>query len=132
MVGAAAGIVNKYYSISPITADFNQDGAPDLVHVNLKDKPRAFLSQGASNNYLKVKLPDTVASIGAMVKVTLTDGSRLFKPFISGEGLSSDQSHVLIFGLGQGSASTVEVNYLSGNGPPAIQRGDFVNTQLTF
>ena len=129
-VGAAAGIVNKYYSISPITADFNQDGAPDLVHINLKGKPRAFLSQGAINNYLKVKLPDTVASIGAMVTVTLTDGSRLFKPFISGEGLGSDQSHVLIFGLGEGSASTVEVSYLSG--PPAIRRGDFVNTQLTF
>jgi len=29
-------------------------GAPDLVDANLKGKPRAFLSQGASNNYLKV------------------------------------------------------------------------------
>jgi hypothetical protein len=129
-VGAAAGIDNKYYSISPITADFNQDGAPDLVHINLKDKPRAFLSQGPSNNYLKVKLPDTVASIGATVTVTRSDGSKLFKPFISGEGLNSDQSHNLIFGLGDGSASTVEVRYLSA--PPAVQRGDFVNTQLTF
>jgi hypothetical protein len=129
-VGATAGIDNKYYSISPITADFNQDGAPDLVHINLKDKPRAFLSQRASNNYLKVKLADTVASIGAMVTVTRTDGSKLYKPFISGEGLSSDQSHVLIFGLGGGKASIVEVNYLSG--PTAIRRGEFVNTRLVF
>ena len=129
-VGAAAGIDNKFYSISPITADFNQDGAPDLVHVNLKDKPRAFLSQGASNNYLKVKLADTVASIGAMITVTRDDGSKLYKPFISGEGLSSDQSHVLIFGLGDGSAKAVEVSYLSA--PSAVQRGNFANTLLTF
>ncbi len=129
-VGALAGIDNKFYSISPITADFNQDGAPDLIHVNLKDKSRAFLSQGASNNFLKVKLPDTVASIGAMVTVTRDDGSKLYKPFISGEGLSSDQSHVLIFGLGDGRAKAVEVSYLSG--PPMVQRGDFVNTQLIF
>lgn len=129
-VGAIAGIDNKYYSISPITADFNQDGAPDLVHINLKDKPRAFLSQAPSNNYLKVKLPDNVSSIGAMVTVTRDDGSKLYKPFISGEGMSSDQSHVLIFGLGQGSAQTVEVKFL--NGVEMVERGSFSNTQLKF
>lgn len=129
-VGTVAGIENKYYGISPITADFNQDGAPDLVHINLKDKPRAFLSQGAANNFLKVKLPDTVASIGATVTVTRADGGKLYKPFISGEGLGSDQSHVLIFGLGDGSASTVEVSFLDGSS--AEQSGNFINTQLIF
>ena len=71
-----------------------------------------------------------MTSIGAMVTVIRADGGSLYKPFISGEGLSSDQSHVLIFGLGEGSASTVEVSYLSG--PTAIRQGDFVNTLLTF
>ena len=33
--GAQAGVQNFHYSISPLTADFNQDGYPDLVHVNL-------------------------------------------------------------------------------------------------
>jgi hypothetical protein len=129
-VGASAGIDNKYYSISPITADFNQDGAPDVIHINLKDKPRVFLSQGAVNNYLKVKLADTVSSIGAMVTVTRGDGSKLYKLFISGEGLSSDQSHVLIFGLGEGSATKVEVSYLSGT--QASAEGKFSNTLLQF
>jgi hypothetical protein len=129
-VSEAAGIDNKFYSISPISADFNQDGAPDLVHINLKDKPKAFISQAQENHYLKVKLPDTISSIGAMVTVTRTDGSQLFKPFISGEGLCSDQSHTLIFGLGQGSATEVQVNYLDDTS--ASQSGDFINTLLTF
>jgi enediyne biosynthesis protein E4 len=129
-VSAAAGIDNKFYSISPITADFNQDGAPDVVHINLKDKPRAFISQAQDNHYLKVKLADTVNSIGAMVTVTRSDGSKLYKPFISGEGLCSDQSHTLIFGLGDGSAADVQVNYLDGTS--SNQSGEFVDTLLTF
>jgi hypothetical protein len=129
-VGASAGIDNKFYGISPITADFNQDGAPDLVHINLKDKPRAFLSQGPSNNYLKVRLADSITSIGATVTVTRADGSKLYKPFISGEGMSSDQSHVLIFGLGESSAKSIEVTYLSG--AQAIVQGDFSNQLLQF
>jgi hypothetical protein len=129
-VGARAGIDNKFYGISPITADFNQDGAPDLVHINLKDKPRAFLSRGPSNNYLKVKLADSITSIGATVTVTRADGSKLYKPFISGEGMSSDQSHVLIFGLGEGSAKTIEVSYLSG--AEAVVQGNFSNQLVQF
>jgi enediyne biosynthesis protein E4 len=129
-VSEAAGIDNKFYSISPISADFNQDGAPDVIHINLKDKPKAFISQVPENRFLKVKLPDTINSIGAMVTVTRSDGSKLYKPFISGEGLCSDQSHTLIFGLGKGSAAEVQVNYLDGTS--ASQTGDFVNTQLTF
>lgn len=126
----AAGIDNKYYSISPITADFNQDGAPDLVHINLSGKSRAFISRGKLNNYLKVKLPDTVSSIGAMVTVTLSDGNKLYKPFITGEGLCSDQSHTLIFGLGKGSATDIQVNFLDGTSKS--ENGEFIDTLVTF
>ncbi len=34
-VGAEAGVRNRAYGISPLVADFNADGYPDLVHVNL-------------------------------------------------------------------------------------------------
>jgi enediyne biosynthesis protein E4 len=124
------GIDNKRYSISPITADFNGDGYPDLIHVNLKDKSRAYINNGGDNQYLKVKLPNTVESIGAMVTVTLADGKTLHRPFILGEGLASDQSHVLIFGLGDGEASEVNVQYLSG--AVDSRTGSFANTWLIF
>jgi len=37
-VGAEAGVVNARYSIAPVTGDFNGDGRPDIVHVNIAGK----------------------------------------------------------------------------------------------
>jgi len=129
-VGKEAGVKNRYYGISPLTADFNQDGYPDLVHVNLKGPQQVFLSNGGNANYLKVKLPNTVASIGAKVAVTLDDGSALHNTFVVGEGLCSDQSHILNFGLGKRSATAVSVTYL--NGDNRTQAGQFANQILEY
>ena len=112
--GDAVGVSNREYGITPLTADFNQDGYPDLVHVNLLGPQKVFLSQGGDQGFLKVKLPNTVASIGAKVTVTLEDNSRIVQTFVVGEGLLSDQSHTLIFGLGQQAATAVAVSKLDG------------------
>lgn len=113
--GATAGVVNPLFSISPLTADFNNDGYPDLLHVNLNGPIKAFINNGGNSNFLKVKLPNNVASIGATVKVATGGGKTYTAPFISGEGLCSDQSHVLIFGLGdEDKVQSVSVKYLSG------------------
>ena len=116
-VGAEAGVVNKRYSIAPVTADFNGDGASDIVHINVAGKSQAFLSQGAANGngYLKVKMPRDISSIGAMVEITLEDGTVLYKPYVSGEGLVSDSSNIIIAGLGSQKATSVEVKYLDGS-----------------
>jgi len=127
-VGKQAGVRNRLYGISPLTADFNQDGYPDLIHVNLLGPQKVFLSQGGNANHLKVKLPNTVKSVGAKVTVTLVDGTTLHNNFIVGEGLCSDQSHILIFGLGDQSAKSVLVRFLDGD---TINRdGTFVNQVL--
>jgi hypothetical protein len=124
-VGEKAGVVNKRYSISPITADFNQDGRPDIVHVNIAGKSKAFLSKPGTGNYLKVRLPNRVSSVSAKVMVEMEDGSRQSKWFISGEGLCSDSSHVMIFGLGKQQAKSISVRYLSGESTEL--EGPFVN-----
>jgi hypothetical protein len=130
-IGAQAGVVNKQYSIAPLTADFNGDGRPDIVHINIAGKSQAFISKGdTTNGYLKIKLPETLSSIGAMVKITLQDGSTLHKPYVSGEGLVSDSSRVIIAGLGAQTATAVEVTYLDGSS--ASQTGDFRDETLTF
>jgi len=129
-VGAEAGVINKRYSISPITADFNQDGYPDIVHVNLAGRSQAFLSNGGDAGHLKVKLPNNVASIAATVTVMLDDGTTLTKPFVSGEGLCSDPSHVLIFGLGDRTATKVEVTLISGT--EQSREGELRNTTVSF
>jgi enediyne biosynthesis protein E4 len=124
-----AGVVNPLFSISPLTADFNNDGYPDLLHVNISGPIRAFINNGGKNNFLKVKLPDQLASIGATVQVTAGSGKTFTAPFISGEGLCSDQSHVLIFGLGdEDKVQSVTVNYLSG--PKKVLESPKINTTL--
>ena len=129
-VGKQAGIRNRYFGISPLTADFNKDGYPDLIHINLLGPQKVFLSQGGDANYLKVKLPNIVASIGAKVQVTLNDGNSLHQNFVVGEGLCSDQSHTLIFGLGQQKATTVSVRYLDGRSTDNV--GSFANQQINL
>jgi len=115
-VGAEAGVVNRRYSIAPVTTDFNGDGRPDIVHVNIAGQSKVFLSQaGGANGYLKLRLPDDISSIGAMATITLEDGSKLFKPFVSGEGLASDSSRIITVGLGEQSATGIEVTFIDGS-----------------
>jgi len=126
--GEEVGVQNRQYGISPLTADFNQDGYPDLVHVNLLGTQNVFISEGGEQGYLKVILPNTIESVGAEVTVTLDDGSTIVQTFVVGEGLVSDQSHTLIFGLGGNSASSVVVNRLDGSANQ--QAGTFRNQTI--
>ena len=130
-VGAEAGVVNKRYSIAPVTADFNNDGHPDIVHVNIAGRSLVFLSTGKTGNgFLKVRLPRDVSSIGALVTIELEDGMKIYRPFVSGEGLASDSSHVIIAGLGAQQAAKVSVRYLDGQ---TIERtGPFRNQTVLF
>ena len=113
-VGAEAGVVNKRFSLSPVTADFNGDGAPDIVHINLGGKSKAFISESCPQHFVKVVLPNTVASISAMVKAELEDGTAVYEPFVKGEGLCSDSSPVITIGTGGPKIKSVVVTYLDG------------------
>jgi hypothetical protein len=62
--------------------------------------------------------------------VTLADGELLRQSFVVGEGLCSDQSHILNFGLDQQTAKSVLVQYLGH--PDQSETGDFANQILTF
>ncbi len=126
--GNKAGVSNRAYGIAPLSADFNNDGYPDLIHINLKGAQNVFINNGGDNGYLKVKLPNTVESIGAQISVELDNNTTLVRNFVVGEGLVSDQSHVLIFGLGKNRARKVSVETLGGQS--IINDGDFRNEQI--
>ena len=128
--GKDAGVINRAYSISPLTADFNQDGYPDIVHANLNGDSKLFLSKKAQANFLKVQLTDAIEAIGATVKVTLDNGEILSRPYVSGEGLCSDSSHIIIFGLGKQHATEVNVSYLGKK--EMKKQGSFKNQLLVF
>jgi hypothetical protein len=129
-VGEKSGVKNTGFSISPITADFNQDGYPDVVHVNIAGKSKAFISKGGKAGYIKVTLPKTIESIAAKLKVTLDNGKVIYRDYVSGEGLLSDQSHVQIFGLGDATATEVSVKYISGT--EDSKTGSFKNETVAF
>ncbi|MEE4243319.1 MAG: CRTAC1 family protein [Desulfopila sp.] len=124
------GIINRQYGVAPLEADFNGDGLPDIVHINLAGKSRVFLSQARQNHFLQVLLPDIVGSLGAKVRVQTVSGTVLTRQFLVGRGLCSDSSHRLFFGLGKDKAIEVTVEYL--NGAREQTSGVFFNTTIVF
>ena len=93
-------LFRSFYGQTPLVSDFNSDGYPDFIWVNINDRSRAFLNKGGKNQFLKVQLPNNASSLGAKVRVKRADGVLLNKVFTTGVGYMSDQTHTLFFGLG--------------------------------
>ncbi len=126
----ASGVINRSFSIAPLVADFNQDGRPDIIHINMDGYPKVFLSKRGENNFLKIKLADTVRSLGAVVRVTTFSGKVYEKQFLVGKQLCSDSSHVLFFGLAKDKVAEVVVNYK--NGETIETTGVLFNSTVVF
>lgn len=92
------GTTNRQFSISPLFADFNQDGALDLILVNLGTAPRAFINEAPITPFIGIRLPDTVASLGCNVTV-VTDKGRFTKTLYSPQGLGADSTHTMLLSL---------------------------------
>lgn len=103
-----AGVENYNFSISPLVADFNNDGFTDFAYINLNGAIRVFFNNKTDNNYIKVKLPNTVEYLGAKVTVVDEFGIKRTDYMITCEGLCTDQTHTLIFGMGK----AVEVKFI--------------------
>ena len=112
--GAQVGVVNTKFGLSPVTADFNLDGAPDLIHVNIAGASKAFISNSSETGFVKVSLPNVVESVSAMVKAELADGRMIYEPFVKGEGLCSDSSPVITIGTDGQEVKSIEVKFLNG------------------
>lgn len=108
--------LNPYFGITPLASDFNNDGYPDLIHINLDGKARVFISKGnVGNNYLKVNLPISPVFVNARVTLTHSNGKKITLQKVVGEGLSSDQSNTLFFGLGKSTEiPTLRVELING------------------
>jgi hypothetical protein len=110
-----AGLSNKNFGVNMVVTDFNKDGWPDVVLGNLSSELRAFVNNGGSNHWLKVRLADSPLSLGAIVTLITDTGETFVNQVYTSEGLGSDQSHELFFGLGKTLAvNSVSVQYQSG------------------
>ena len=95
-----AKVVNKNYGITPLTSDFNGDGYPDMVFTNINGESKAHINKGGDANYIAFRFPETAKYVGTKVTLTKKDGSIMSDVYVIGEGLVSDQTATLTFGLG--------------------------------
>ncbi len=95
-----ANAVNKNYAITPLSSDFNQDGYPDMIYANLDGDVKALINNGGEAQFISFRFEENVKNVGARVVVTKQDDSILSDTYIIGEGLASDQTSTVTFGLG--------------------------------
>jgi hypothetical protein len=86
--------------------DLDGDGRPEVVIVNMNDKPSLFKNFGAHGHYLNVALTGTVSNRSAIgARVVVSAGNRkLLNEVMSGGSYYSQSSLTLHFGLGTVSA----------------------------
>ena len=110
-----AKVINKNYAISPLVSDFNKDGYTDLIYVNLNGQIQAHINNGGDHHYIGIRFPENADYAGSRVTVTLADGKILSDAYSISEGLSSDQTATLTFGLGMAeSVQSVKIKFPSG------------------
>lgn len=115
-VEKVAGAENRHFGIAPVISDFNGDGWPDLFWANLDDPSIAYISEGLDRNWIKVKLANTARALNAIVTVKTNTGAVLTKQMITSQGLGSDQTRELIFGLGDATGVTeISVRFQDGD-----------------
>ena len=112
---AAADVAaNPAYSNSPVIADLDGDGRPDLFWLNNDSPSRAFLNR-TDAHFVSVSLPEDARSAGARVRV-LGAPTATVREVASSSGLGVDSSPKLVFGLGpEGRAARVVVTWADGS-----------------
>ncbi|MGX9415907.1 CRTAC1 family protein [Vibrio sp. RC27] len=114
-VEKVSGISNPMFGVTTVVSDFNDDGWPDAVIGNLNGPLRAFINNGGERHWLKVNFNDEAASIGALVTVIMENGTTYHNQFYTSEGLGSDQTTDVFFGLGdQTNIASVLVKFQNG------------------
>jgi hypothetical protein len=123
------GALNPSFGMTPLISDWNRDGYPDIFYVNLNGPSMAYLSEGGEANFIKVIMPDTAASLGAVVTVDLGDGQVMKQQFLSSTGFLSDPSTILIFGLGDvEQVEKVTVDWPSGK--QTVESNPSINSRI--
>ena len=108
------GLANPHYGQSPLIADLNGDGRPDVMWLNMDGPLLAFLNRG-DGPFLTLDLNDDIRTQGAEIAATLDDGRILRRQVVSAQGLMTDDGATIFLGAPDGRRVTkVEVTRLHG------------------
>lgn len=95
-----SGVANRLFAITPLAADLDVDGRPDLVWVNLNGPARVFLNRLPDARSVTLRLDDSPSAYGAVIEASIS-GRQIVRQVVPGQGLASDSSANLIIGLGE-------------------------------
>ncbi len=110
-----SGLVNPHFAITSLVSDFNKDGYLDMIWTNINTPSLAYINAGGDNNFLQVDLKDNAKSQGAVIQVK-TNTRTLTEYLVSGEGLASDQTALIHFGLGKDTEiRSLKIKYADGD-----------------
>ncbi len=113
---AAWGLDREGVTFGAATADFDNDGALDLVVANL-DAPAGVYRNRAAGNAVEVRLRGTASNsqgLGATVTATLPGGSTLTRYVTTTRGFLSASDPLVHFGIGAAETVTLTVKWPGG------------------
>ena len=108
-IGKTSGAEAKGFGVTPLVADFNNDGWPDIVWVNISGSSQAFMSKGGDEKGTVIRLPNTTENLGAIVKTIYNDGKIIKRQVIATQGLGSDQTRTIFL---PGSEADIRANVI--------------------
>ncbi len=117
-VGAEWGLDEMSASYGASYADLDRDGDLDLVATNFDGPLLVYENQSSAGKRLLVKLVGTKSNrdgIGARVTLYTSDGKKQTRFLSSSQGFMSMNEPLLHFGLGTTSATSMRIQWPSGN-----------------
>lgn len=123
--------VNKNPGQTPLIADINNDNMKDVIWINMAGPALYYLNKTKGNNYINVRLPETVDFVNATVTLD-TGKEKLTRQVVQGGvGFGSNQTNLINFGVGKDDkVKSVEVKTITGK----VYKVDNpkINSQLTL
>ena len=96
----ALGLNNPHFGQSPIIADLNNDGMPDVLWLNMDGTAKAFLNSSTAN-FFAVSINDRANLLGTRFRLDTTSGKSYTREVVTSTGMLTDQTPNIVFGLGE-------------------------------